>query len=395
MNYVQGITLSKTEHATKPYLVNVAASIFGKQIRRRFKTKNQALAVVQQYENKVRENERVPLSREVHMVVQNYQADFTAEEFREILEDARVRYKDVKGTIKNMGDRYLTSKKRALDLGAVTPKFYNHSKTRANHAAEFFGSKAARDISQVDIEDYIIWMRNDKKYMPRTIKNHMSVLSAIFNHNINAGFLSRNPTKGVTLPPKKTNVGILRPDELQKLLINSDHYYQAYVMLGAFGGLRSSEIPLVSWEDVDMDEGQFYVPGRKNVCAERWVTMTPPLKDYFKKMFDLDNPPKGLIMAGLKETAIRRKRAKAKKKSGIQVPVNALRHSYASHHLVHYGDPMVTANEMGHVTPQITFAAYRRAVKKTTAAIYWNVRIDKPLPQEPTQRQHRESLMAA
>ena len=44
--------------------------------------------------------------------------------------------------------------------------------------------------------------------------------------------------------------------------------------MSAFGGLRSDEIPLVSWEDVDMDEGQFYVPGRKNVCAERWVTMT-------------------------------------------------------------------------------------------------------------------------
>ena len=150
-------------------------------------------------------------------------------------------------------------------------------------------------------------------------------------------------------------------------------------MLGAFGGLRSSEIPLVSWEDVDMDEGQFYVPGRKNVCAERWVTMTPPLKDYFKKMFDLDNPPKGLIMAGLQETAIRRKRAKAKEKSGIQVPVNALRHSYASHHLVHYGDPMVTARN-GPCYSAINFAAYRRAVKKTTAAIYWNVRIDKPYP---------------
>ena len=207
--------------------------------------------------------------------------------------------------------------------------------------------------------------------------------------------LTTNPTKAASIVTVKPEVGILTPPQMQQLLNASDHYMQAWFMFGAYAGLRSSEISLISWEDVDLDEGQVYVPGKKNICAERWVTLTAPLKDYCQKMLSGKNPPEGLVMAGLANTSIHQRRKKAVKDTGIKIPRNALRHSFASHHLVHFNSPNTTAALMGHVGPQQTFTAYRRAVKKSQALIYWNVRVGKPLAQEPVEGRKTRWLKAA
>ena len=164
------------------------------------------------------------------------------------------------------------------------------------------------------------------------------------------------------------------------MLTNADWAMRAWIMFGAFGGCRSSEIRLLRWEDVRLEDNQFYIPGKKNVCAERWVTLTPPLRDYCEQML---TPPanaeenwkrEGLIMRGMYMSSIIRRREKLFKKAGISIPRNALRHSFGSHHLVEYGNPMVTAAEMGHYSPQTTFAYYRKAVRASQAEKFWAVR---------------------
>ena len=100
-------------------------------------------------------------------------------------------------------------------------------------------------------------------------------------------------------------------------------------------------------------------------------------------------------MGGMTNASIIRRREKAMEATGIKIPRNALRHSFASHHLVHYNSPNTTAALMGHVGPQQTFTTYRRAVKKSQALIYWNVRVGKPLAQEPVEGRKTRWLKAA
>ena len=38
----------------------------------------------------------------------------------------------------------------------------------------------------------------------------------------------------------------------------------------------------MKWSDVRLEEGQFYIAGKKNEGAERWIKMTPPLMDFCK-----------------------------------------------------------------------------------------------------------------
>lgn len=396
MNYVKGIYLKKTKFEENPWQVNVDKKHFGKRIRERFKTKALAETAILKYENKLREKERVPLDPEIHKVIAGYQNDFAPDELREILETAVQKYKQGKGTIGDMGDRYLTSKEKALELGAVSDKFVYDIKIRLPKAKAFFGNTAACDITSEMVTDYALWLKKEHGFAPTTIRNFVKKeLSSIFHYAINSGYLTHNPVKAAAIVHQKPKVGILNAPELQQLLDASCHFMQVWFMFGAFGGLRSSEIRLVSWEDVDLDEGQFYVPGKKNVCAERYVDLTPPLKDFCKKLLEGDNPPEGLIMGGMTNASIIRRREKAMDATGIKIPRNALRHSFASHHLVHFNSPNTTAALMGHVGPQQTFTAYRRAVKKSQALIYWNVRVGKPLAPEPVEGRKTRWLNAA
>ena len=145
------------------------------------------------------------------------------------------------------------------------------------------------------------------------------------------------------------------------------------IMFGAFGGLRTSEIERLTWEDVRLDVGQLFMTKGKNKNSERYVTLTPPLLDWCKKM--LDGGATGPVLKGFGSKDVYIFQKKLCKAAGIEIPNNALRHSFGSHHLVHYASEGSTATEMGHHTAQITFQAYRRAVDKVQAAAYWDIRV--------------------
>ena len=100
---------------------------------------------------------------------------------------------------------------------------------------------------------------------------------------------------------KLTPAHICKPEELESLLEHGCHHVQAWIMFGAFGGLRSSEIRLMKWEDVRLDENQFFIAGTKNENAERFVKLTAPLKAYCKDMLEGDKPAKGLVFGGLSD----------------------------------------------------------------------------------------------
>ena len=146
------------------------------------------------------------------------------------------------------------------------------------------------------------------------------------------------------------------------------------LMFGAFAGLRSSEIQRLTWEDVKLELGQLYVSPGKTKNAERWVVLTPPLLDWCEKL--LAAGATGLVLQGASEDVINGLQQKLCEAAGVAIPQNALRHSYGSHHLVHYDNAGNTATEMGHYSAQMTFAAYRRAVTKVQAKDYWDIRVE-------------------
>ena len=129
----------------------------------------------------------------------------------------------------------------------------------------------------------------------------------------------------------KAPVHICKPEELESLLEHGCHHAQAWIMFGAFGGLRSSEIHRMKWEDVRLDENQFFIGGTKNENAERFVELTAPLKTYCKDMLEGDKPAKGLVFSGLSDAQRQKLMELSYTKAGCRIGRNGLHHSFLAH----------------------------------------------------------------
>lgn len=380
-----GITVKKADGGDRPWLVYVPKKCFGSMIRKRFTTKAEADAVAHSYNMKMNQKECTPLDPEIHQVAALFQDKLSATQFMAALTKAEERLKLSRCTFGQLAEEYKEAKKLDFELGTISLVHWENIEFHTRHLIEDFGShvkgRPVCDVEKSDLEKYVRRQlttpkKNGKPLSPRSVQGAMETLRAFFNYGIEKGHMDKNPTKGVKLPDYKAPVGICLPDELEKLLDHAGHYLQCHIMFGAFGGLRSSEIARMKWEDVRLDEGQFYIEGTKNSYAERWVKLTPPLMDFCKQLLESDNPPKGLVTGGMTGNAIWQRLQPIYKATGVKIPKNGLRHSYGSHSLVAYNNPAHTATEMGHTTPTQTFKAYRKAVRKAQADEFFALRCE-------------------
>jgi len=307
-----------------PWEVYVSKSVFGKKIRKRFENRADAQTQVDLYETKVRNNGRQELDPDLHKLVALYQDKMTVPQFATMLEEGVQRYSVSALPLKDLVEEYLEQQRRLRARKSIGKAHLYTVSCVGPKLVEYLGNPLVRDIDTETIEKLVdrrLATTNDKgkKVSPRTVKNEVNLLSSIFNYAIGKKYVTDNPTLKVVLPSYKAEVGICQPEDLENLLSHACHYIQCWIMFGAFGGLRSSEIFRMKWSDVRLDEGQFYIAGKKNEGAERWIKMTPPLMDFCKAILEGEDAPDGLVMGGMTSQTQQRKIEEAYKKAGLSV----------------------------------------------------------------------------
>ena len=365
--------LTKEQHSGWEVYVPARLSTTGKRERKRFNLKADATQYAAELNIKIESEAIAPLGSEYHITTAEFQSKLTPEQFREALVQYHEELEAKTMSLGQLIDLYTKDLNRLHKRGECGKTHLDDVVKRLKTFQKWVGDPMLSKITSEWVEDFID-SRLDANASPRTVWNYCAKLSATLNFAVKKGILKKNVVNDVRLPSKKSEVKIMTPEDLQILLEHSTHYPRVYMMFGAFGGLRSSEINVTSWDDIDLEANQVYVPGKKNAHAERWVELTPPLRAYCELMLKSDNPPSGLLMPICDSTFRNHLNKLYAETDGLRIPQNALRHSYASHHLVAYGDPTLTATEMGHLTPQTTYAHYRKAVKKQQALKFWNIR---------------------
>ena len=96
----------------------------------------------------------------------------------------------------------------------------------------------------------------------KTIKNYVSLVSTVYEYAVKMQMVSRNPCKGVRLPPKKSDEReIYTLAEIQRLidllLCESDENFQfaLYFILAIATGCRRGELLGLEWKDFDLKSG--------------------------------------------------------------------------------------------------------------------------------------------
>jgi len=175
-------------------------------------------------------------------------------------------------TIDEVGRRYMTYLER---MGRKLSTRMAVETTLRVYLEPFFGERTINSVTHDDAVDLMSLMER-KGIAPKTIRNHMGTLAAIFNFakGPRRKWATSNPCEGLELPavPEHDGFRYLELDQLDALVSNAQSGpYQTLdrVMYrtAAMTGLRLGEMIALRWRDVDWHASAIRV--RSNyVCGE-------------------------------------------------------------------------------------------------------------------------------
>jgi integrase len=233
-----------------------------------------------------------------------------------------------------------------------------------------FGERMAATITSEEIDDWLCGLKDERtgENLSRLSRsNYARALGVAFAFALKRKYATTNPLKGIDKSRGDTKPEVLTVEQTVRLLESASPEILPYFAIGAFAGLRASEIERLDWRDIDFDENEIAVNG-EGKTGERHVDMLPNLREWLL--------PLRKHTGKITPKNFRKHFDEAREAAGIVPwPDNALRHSYGSFHLKRFGDDAQTRLQMGHWRDStVLFQHYRRAVTRRNAERYWNIR---------------------
>ena len=249
------------------------------------------------------------------------------------------------------------------------------------HLIPRWGDEDLRHITADDVETY----QADRalSLAPKTVNNHLSVLSSLYRHAVKRGHVHRNPCEGIEpVPDTPDEMRFWTRDESEAFLAALDkanHRWTNFYATAFYTGLRLGELFALRWDDVDFRSSQLHVRqsmfwepkrGRKTRPYKittpkngrsRTVPMPPVLVRRLKAYRHLRGPWVFCLDDG---TPVHRDNIKHGMVTGARlaglpaIRLHDARHSYASQ-LVMAGTPLRAVQELlghAHITTTQRYA---------------------------------------
>jgi integrase len=296
---------------------------------------------------------------------------------------------------------YVKALEAAADDVAIAGLFaeYVESKRRAKHQAvsiediqgrlgrfnAVFGHRLAKSVKPGEIEDWLY----ELGFEPLTINNYRAILHAFFAYLLKRKRIDSNPVAAIDkikCPVKAPE--IFEPEGLRQMLEAAPAKLLPALLIGAFAGLRASEVLRLDWKDVDLVRCFVHVASHKTKTARRRLVKIQPnlaawlapyagrtgkvwvdaKRNYHYAIEDLTK--------AVAEKAVKGALKQKKTTESVVVqkwPQNGLRHSFASYHLAKFQNANQLALELGHTTTRLIFEHYRELVPPEAAEQYFTI----------------------
>jgi integrase len=246
------------------------------------------------------------------------------------------------------------SKRYCYDLGLRIGRF-----------CAAFPDRTVAEITTAEVDDWLSGLR----LAPVTRNTFRRDLRTLFSFAATRRYCTENPVVQTTKAKEiDGDVQILTVEQTAKLLECAEADTLPFWAIGAFAGLRRSEIERLDWAQVDFESNLIEVKARHSKTAKRrLVTIQPNLRAWLAPYVSRHGsvcPPN-----------LRKCIEADRKKAGLEEdwPPNALRHSFGSYHLAQFKDAAALALQMGN-SPDVIFRHYRELVKPREAALYWKIK---------------------
>lgn len=185
--------------------------------------------------------------------------------------------------------------------------------------------------------------------------------------------IDEDPMTAVPAPKTSPGRNIISPRQLAAILaLDLPDHIRANLLLGAFAGIRTEEMARMTWDNVDIKNGQIHVPPeamkKTDGFDQRIVDFTEPLERRGKWLSE----QKGPIIPLSLETFYRHRRA-ACKVVLKKWPDNCLRHSFATYHLARAKNAGLTAYQMGHTDAKMVQRVYAVPAARADWQAWWGI----------------------
>jgi len=255
----------------------------------------------------------------------------------------------------------------------------------------FIYSFGERDVKEVSAEEIETWLYADKTISEVTRHNIYRYISVLFSYaqgkrdkrvSTANPYRIDNPIQRVTEPTiEQKSPEILNIQQVKVLLdaaqqSNDRLGLLPYVVLALFCGIRSSELILLDWRDVNLVKGQLTIHGR--IAKKRSIRNIPIpenarnwLAPYAKK-----SGPVSPINCIARFTRVVKEAGWVTSKKGKEKstwPTNAMRHCYGSYLFAMTENAPVVSARMGHKGDDVLFAHYRALCDKSDAEAYFSI----------------------
>ena len=241
---------------------------------------------------------------------------------------------------------------------------------------DFCTTYGTQPVASVTSQDIAVWLDNRVgKLKPSSRLSYRVVLNRLFAFAVRRGYREGNPILGVERPIiDEPTPEVFTPDEARRLLQAAQKTAPQlipFLAVGLFAGLRTeNELRNLDWRRIDLTARTIEVTA---ATAKKRRHRTVDISDNLLEWLAPHRQDSGRFYF----TWFMFK--KVRKEAGVSWPRNGMRHSYASYHLAMHNDAAKTAMQLGHPRDvEILFRHYRRLVKASDAAAYWNIRPEQP-----------------
>lgn len=115
-----------------------------------------------------------------------------------------------------------------------------------------FAKSSLNKIRRSHIESWVKQMERD--YAVNTVHTRFRNIKTVLSAAAADGLIIKNPSESIRLPRKQNLVSSMRipsPEQVSRALEGAEDWYQPYVALCAFAGLRRGEAAAIRLEDID------------------------------------------------------------------------------------------------------------------------------------------------
>jgi integrase len=263
--------------------------------------------------------------------------------------------------VRQIVDELIVAKKEA----GLSKRYTDTLRCYLNRFADAFETKIGSVTSRM-IEHWL----SGFELSPRGRNNIRQSIITLFHFARSRHYLPKGqPTEADDVAKAKERggkIGILTPPQLSTLMKDVPSDVGLYFALGAFTGMRASEILRLDWRDINLGRRHITVAAEKaKTATRRLVPIQPNLMQWLAPY----RGQSGSLFRSRRDIA--RTIAFAKSR-GVDWPSNALRHSDATYRLAAIADTARVALEMGN-SPQKLMTNYRELADEKDAADWFSI----------------------